>query len=121
MTNASLTLHLTAKLPSARIVQLTRDLEHDLSRAGIRTHPVKAPPTPGERGEPITLGILALLVTSGTIKAAIECFKSYLSRERSLSIKLVRADGTQVEVTADNVDLPAVREVLESAASAGSA
>jgi hypothetical protein len=63
--------------------------------------------------------VLAIaLITSGTVKAVIECFKAYLSRERALTIKLTRADGTPIEVTARNVDTSAVREALEVVASA---
>jgi hypothetical protein len=65
--------------------------------------------------------VLALAwVTSGTVKALIECFKAYLSRERTLAIKLARTDSTQVEITARNVDTPAVREALEAVVSARS-
>jgi hypothetical protein len=117
-----MTVSLSATIPDARLAQLTNELERDLSRAGIQARPLKAaPPAPGDKGEPITLGVLALaLITSGTIKAMIECFKAYLSRERALTIKLVVADGTQVEVTSRNVDTPAVRAALEAAASARS-
>jgi hypothetical protein len=38
----------------------------------------------------------------------IEYFKAYLSRERALTIRLRRADSTQVEVTTHNIDTPAV-------------
>lgn len=118
MTDTSLTVSLSANLSEARLAQLTRDLERDLSRAGVQARPIEAPPVPGEKGEPITLGVLALaLVTSGTVKAVIECFKAYLARERALTIRLTRGDGTQVEVTARNVDAPAVREALEAVAS----
>jgi hypothetical protein len=118
MTDTSLTVSLSADLPDARLAQITRDLERDLSRAGIQARRAEAPPVPGEKGEPFTLGVLALaLVTSGTVKAMIECFKAYLSRERALTIKLMRADGIQVEVTARNVDMPAVREALEAVVS----
>jgi hypothetical protein len=121
MTDATLTVSLSADIPHTRLAQITRDLGHDLSRAGIQARPAEAPPVPGERGEPITLGVLALaLVTSGTIKAMIECFKAYLSRERTLSIKLAGADGVQVEVTARNVDTRTVREALEAVVSARS-
>jgi hypothetical protein len=58
MTDASLRMSLSADILDARLVQLTRDLERDLSRAGVQAHPVEAPPVPGERGEPITLGML---------------------------------------------------------------
>ena len=119
MTTASLRVNLSADVPDARLAQITRDLQRDLSRAGIRARPVESPPAPGERGEPITLEVFALaLITSGTVKALIECFKAYLSRERALTIRLTRADGTPVvEVTARNVDTPALREALEAAAS----
>jgi hypothetical protein len=121
MSDAPLTVSLSADIPDARLARLTRDLERDLSRTGIRARHVEAPPTTGQKGEPITLGVLALaLITSGAVKALIECFKAYLSRERSLTIKFARADGTQVEVTSRNVDTPAVRGALEAMASARS-
>jgi len=121
MADASLRMSLSASLPDARLAQLTRDLEH-LSQAGIRARPLDAQPAPGERGEPITLGVLTLaLITSGTVKTLIECFKAYLSRERGLTVRLTRADGTPVvEVTARNMDTAAVREMLKAAASARS-
>ena len=103
MIDTPLKLSLSADIPDARLAQVTRDLERDLSRAGIQARPVEAPSVPGERGDPFTLGVLALaLVTSGTVKAMIECFKAYLSRERALTIKLMHGDGTQV--TAYRVD-----------------
>ena len=121
MTDTSLTLSLSADIPDARLAQLTRDLQHDLSRAGIQARPVEAPSVQGERGEPITLGLLAVaLVTSGTVRAAIDCFKAYLPRERNLIIKVARTDGKSVEVTSQNVDTPAVRETLAAMASPGS-
>src|SRR5271156_468971 len=116
MTDASLRVSLSADIPDTRLAQLTRDLERDLSRAGILARPVEAPPVPGEKGEPITLGVLVLaLIASGTVKAMIECFKAYLSRERTLTIKLTRADVTPVEINARNVDTPTVRDALEAA------
>src|SRR4051812_35207958 len=116
MADTSLMVRLSANIPDERLAQLARSLELDLSRAGVQTRPIEAPPAPGEKGEPITLGVFVLaLVTSGAVKAAIQCFKAYLSRERALSIKLTRADGTQVEVTAHNVDTPTVRQMLEAA------
>jgi hypothetical protein len=60
------------------------------------------------------------LVTGGTVKTLIECFKAYFSRERTLIIKLARADSRQIEITARNVDTPAVREALEAVVSARS-
>jgi hypothetical protein len=116
MTNTSLILSLSANIPDTRLAKLTRDLERDLSRAGIHVGSVDSPPTFGEKGEPITLGVLALsLITSGAVTAIIECLKIYLSRERGLTIKLTHPDGTQAEVTTRNVDTSNVREILEAA------
>ena len=121
MVDAPLTVSLSANLPDGRLARLTRDLERDLSRAGVQARPVEAPSVPGERGEPITLGVIALaLITHGAVTALIQCFKAYLSREPALTIRLTRPDGTQVEVNARNVDTPAVRQALEAAASARS-
>jgi Effector Associated Constant Component 1 len=117
--SSNLAVSLVADLSDAKLAQLTRELGHDLSRIGVQARPIEALPAPGQKGEPITLGVLALvLITSGTVKAAIECFKAYLSRERSLSIKLTRANGTLIEITARNVDTSAVQEALEAVASA---
>lgn len=111
-----LMMNLSAALPDAKLAQLTRDLERDLSRMGIRTRSVEASSVPGERGEPVTLGVLALaLITHGAVTAMIECFKAYLSREHTLTVKLTRPDGTVIDVNARNVDTPAVREALEIA------
>jgi hypothetical protein len=116
MTDASLTVSLMGDLSDNRLAKLTRDLGRDLSRLGIQARPVEVPSAPEEKGEPITLGVLALaLITGGTVKAMIECLKAYLSRESALTIRLARADGTQIDVTAQNVDTSAVREALEAA------
>jgi hypothetical protein len=118
MVEAPLTLSLSANLPETRLSQLTRDLRRDLSREGIKARVAEAPAVSGERGEPITLGVLVLaLVTSGAAKALIGCLKAYLSREPALVIKLKRADGVQIEVNARNVGAPAVHAALEAAAS----
>jgi hypothetical protein len=118
MTEVSLTVSLSADIADARLAQLTQELGLDLSRAGVQARTIEAPAVQGDKGEPITLGVLVLaLVTSGAVTAAIECFKAYLSRERTLTIKFKHAGGTQVEVTGRNVDTPAVREALERIAS----
>jgi Effector Associated Constant Component 1 len=121
MVDAPLTITLSANLPDARLSQLTRDLERDLSRGGIKARAVEAAAVPGEKGEPVTIGVLALaLVASGAVKALIGCLKAYVSREPALTIKLKRPDGMQVEVNALNVDASDVRAALEAAASVSS-
>jgi hypothetical protein len=115
MTDAfPLTLSLSANIPDERLDQLTRDLERDLIDARIQARPVEASPAPGERGEPVTLGVLALaLITSGAVTAIIECLKVYLSREPALTIKVTDKDGKQVEITTRNVEMPDVHRMLD--------
>ena len=121
MTEVSLTVSLSADIADARLAQLTQELGLDLSRAGVQARTIEAPAVQGDKGEPITLGVLVLaLVTSGAVTAAIECFKAYLSRESALTIKVARTNGLQVEVTARNVDTPAVRDAVEAVALARS-
>jgi hypothetical protein len=118
MVDVPLTLSLVADLPDTRIAQLTRDLARDLSRGGIKARAVEAGAVAGERGEPVTLGVLTLaLIGSGAVKALIACFKAYISREPALTIKIKRKDGVQMEVTARNVDAPDLRMALEAVAS----
>jgi hypothetical protein len=121
MTDTSVVLNVSADLPDARVAQLTRDLARDLSRTGIKARALEAgAAVPGEKGEPVTFGMLALaLVTSGAVKALIGCLKAYVSREPALIIKIKHKDGTQVEVNARNVDAADVHAVLEAAVSAG--
>lgn len=117
MADAAVTLHLQADLPEARIARLTRELGRELARAGIAAETEAAPPAPGERGDPVTLGVLALaLIKSGAVVALIRCLQAYLAREPALTIRLRHADGRQVEVTARNVDSAEVRALLDAAA-----
>jgi hypothetical protein len=121
MGDAPLTLSLSATLPDTRIARLARDLERDLNREGIKAQPLETVPAPGEKGDPVTLGVLALaLISSGAVKALIGCLKAYLSREPSLIIKLKHPNGTQVEVNARNIGTTDVHAALEAAASPNS-
>ncbi len=117
MKNSAVTLALTAELPGTRVAELTRDLQRDLAGAGVRTDPAAARRAPGDRGGAAAVGEIVLaLVTSGAVKAVIDCLTAYLSRERTLAVRLTLANGRQLEVTARNVHAPEVAEALQSAA-----
>ncbi|HAT85464.1 MAG TPA: hypothetical protein DCS30_05645 [Rhizobiales bacterium] len=56
------------------------------------------------RGEPITLGVLAItFLTSGAAVALFEVIKAHLQRDRSISISIERPDGTKVAINAANI------------------
>jgi hypothetical protein len=110
----SSTLSLAATTSDARLAGIARDLARDLIRAGIEANPIEKRTTKGERGDTITLAELALgLITSGAVTSLIECLKAYIARERSLSFKLRRPDGFEVEISAKNVNDPTLEKVLD--------
>jgi hypothetical protein len=113
MTTRPTTIVLYSDAPPERLAALTRDFTRDLSRAGMSPSlNVEAPPS-GARGDPITLGQITLgLVTSGAVVALIECVKAYLTRERSLVVKITKPDGTVLEVNARNVDDVGTKQAL---------
>jgi hypothetical protein len=112
------TLTLAANISDERLSTVARELARDLIRAGIEARPVEAATARGERGDPVTLGALALaLITSKAVTALIECLKAYFARERTLIVKIKRPDGTVIEVNAKNVDDPVIEQRLYAAAS----
>src|SRR5262249_5908110 len=109
------TIVLSSDAPPERLAALTRDFTRDLSRAGMSPSMVAEPPSPGARGDAVTLGQITLaLVTTGAITALIECVKAYLTRERSLVVKISKPDGTVLEVNARNVDDAGTKEALSA-------
>jgi hypothetical protein len=112
------TIVLSSNAPPERLAALTRDFTRDLSRAGMSpTLPVEPTPS-GARGDAITFGQITLaLVTSGAVAALIECIKAYLTRERSLIVKITKPDGTAFEVNARNVDDVGTKQALSAISS----
>jgi hypothetical protein len=108
-------LSLTTDRGDAALVQMTRDLQRDLARADVPARTIEVPPRPGEKGDAFSIGQLVLtLVTSGAVTALIECAKAYLGRDRTLSVKIKRPDGTEIELSSHNVDSTEVRAQLDS-------
>jgi hypothetical protein len=69
---------------------------------------------PGEKGDPITLGTIALaLVTSGAVGALIGCLKATISRDRHVKLKIRLGNGRTVDIDAKNIDQKEVRQLLE--------
>jgi hypothetical protein len=107
---------LSGELSPERLASLTRDLNRNLSRAGVPASLVAQPPSAGERGDAVTIGQIALgLISGGALTAVIECLKAYFVRERTLVVKLTRPDGQQIEVNAKNIDDALVLKALSGA------
>jgi hypothetical protein len=114
MTTSS-TLVLAANLSDSRLTGIARDLARDLTRAGIETR-MLGRAARGSRGDAVTLGQLALdLVMSGAVAALIECLKAYIAREPTLMMHVKRQDGSEIEISAKNVDDPELKRALDAA------
>jgi len=97
------------------LVQLSRDLQRDLTRSDVPVRGVEKRSRPGERGDAFTLGQLAIdLVTSGTVVALLECLKAYIARDRTLTFSIKRPDGSDIEVTSQNVASSELRTEVEA-------
>lgn len=67
----------------------------------------------GTKGDVITLGLIGLtFLTSGSAIALFEIFKAYFNRNSSLTIKMTQADGTPLEITAQNIKLEQLQALL---------
>jgi len=111
-------LRITADVPESQIADITRRLALDLSRNGVAARSVEAKNQPGDRGDAVTLGQLALAaLTGGAATALINCLKAYISQVRSLTAKITLPDGTKIEISGKNVDSAAVRDMLRLAKS----
>jgi hypothetical protein len=85
--------------------QLSLDLCRSLiDGAGVDAAPIEAAADGGTRGDPITLGALAItFLTSGTAVALLNVLKSYFDRSAAVSVELARADGAKLTLKADSL------------------
>lgn len=69
---------------------------------------------PGHKGDPITIGTIALtFLSSGSAVALFNIFKAYFERDASFTIKAKKPDGTEVEISAQNMKLEQIQALLE--------
>jgi len=71
-------------------------------------------PIPGEKGDPITIGtiVLTALGTGGAAAALIDVFKSYIGRNKELTIKIKRPDSDEIEISSKNIDVSEIKATL---------
>jgi len=86
--------------------QLTRDLVKTLNREteidAALAEPAAA--APGSRGDPVTLGTIALtFLTSGAAVALIKVLETYFQRKSSLQVELKKPDGRALTIHAENM------------------
>jgi hypothetical protein len=100
------TLSLTsAELDSEELHDLTRDLCQMLNEeTDIQAVIGQSSPKVGSKGDPVTLGTLALtFLTGGSAVALIRVLGIYFSRKESLDVTLERNDGSKIKIKAENL------------------
>lgn len=104
-----------ASLGEEKLQALTRDLSLTLSKkAAIQAVMAQGEAQPGSKGEPITLGVLALtFLTGGSAVALIDVLKTYLLRNATLEIEVKNGDKS-VKINLQNVQAKQVDQVLAS-------
>lgn len=64
----------------------------------------------GEKGDPVTIGVLVLsFITSGAAVALFKVMSAYFARTRKLVFSLKKANGDEISITSENMS-PQERE-----------
>ncbi len=102
----NLTLNLSSnELDDEELQILTRQLCDSIANeTDIKAEIPSGVVAQGTKGDPITLGVIALsFLADGAAVALFEMFKAYFSREPSLVVKIAKPDGTTFEFSAKNM------------------
>jgi hypothetical protein len=84
---------------------LTQELCNSLNEeAHLSASLPTAPPAPGAKGDPITLGVILLsFITSGAAVALFNTLSAYFARSKTLEFVLSKPGGSSVTVKSQNV------------------
>jgi len=107
-------LTISGDLEDREIQSLARGVVRSLRReSDVEAELAEENAGPGARGDAITLGTIAItFLTSGSAVALFNILKSYLDRNSSLDVRLKRADGAELELSAENVKAGQVEKTL---------
>jgi hypothetical protein len=111
----NLTLNLSSiELDNEELQALTRQLCDSIAdETEIKAEIPSGTVMQGTKGDPITLGVIVLaFLVDGSAVALFEMLKAYFSRVPSLTIKATKADGTSLEITAQNIKLEQLQSLL---------
>lgn len=106
----------SSELNDERIQSLTLSLCKTIAEeTDIEVELVKNLAKRGERGEPITAGLVILTaLSSGSAVALFNLLKSYFEREPSIKISIKRENGREVLIDAKNIKFNEIKEILGS-------
>jgi hypothetical protein len=113
MMNVTLNLS-SSELDGEDLQNLTRQLcDSIVNETDINAEIPSGVVQQGHKGDPITLGLIALtFIKSGAAVALFNVLKAYFERNSSFTIKAKKADGTELEITAQNMKLEQIQALL---------
>ncbi len=102
-------------LSDDKLQALTEDLYQILKReTDVDVQLAKGDSEQGSKGDPITIGVLALVfLKSGAVLALIETLKSYLTFNSSLQIEIKNGDKV-IKLNAQNLKSNQIEHILTS-------
>jgi hypothetical protein len=104
----------SSELDNEELQSLTRQLCDSIAdETDIKAEIPNGAVAEGTKGDPITLGLIALtFIKSGAAVALFNVLKAYFERNSSFTIKAKKADGTELEITAQNMKLEQIQALL---------
>lgn len=108
-----LTLNLSSnELDNEDLQVLTRQLcESIINETDITAQIPSGTVQQGHKGDPITLGLITLIIKSGAAVALCEVLKAYFNRPLE-TIELEKPDGTKLKLTSKTIKLEDVQTFL---------
>lgn len=96
---------------------LTRELSTTINReTDVSAAIPEAPAEPGSRGDPAILHTLLLtFMTSGAAVAMFQVIKSYVERNKSLTMTFKRSDGEELVIDQTNMSADQMDKTVEFA------
>ena len=100
----NLTLQLSSEeLDDENLQNLTRQLCASIAdETDIQAEIPSGDVAKGSKGEPVTIGLI-LLKGIPAVVALCGVLKAYFSRQPSLSVEIVKPDGTKIKIEAKNI------------------
>ncbi|GEM_PF-1008602 len=105
------------ELSEERIQALIGDLYRTITKeTDVEAELAKGVTQRGAKGEPITLGLIALTFLSrGSVVALLDVLKSYMARDSTLELTLERNDGAKLIINAKNMRKEQINETFMKA------
>ncbi len=104
-------------LDPAEVQAMTRELMSSINRhTDARADMPEGETRDGDRGDPVTLGMITLsFISSGAAVALFQIIKTYFERNRKLELTFERPDGQTMAIKAENMDPDRIDEAMAMA------